>query len=248
MTSIDKHAAESGPRAKSRRLFWPVATTAAMLCVLLGLGTWQVKRLAWKNAIMADIARAESGPPVPLPIDPKPFEKVSVTGVFMPDKTALFGDEVRVIPSGPAMGARLIVPLRRQDGPPILVDRGWVPVERAAPVEQPAGPVTIVGYVRMGDRAGWFSAADDLAARRFFTLDPDSIAASLGVRESPPFVLVALSAELGSAPEVVRTWPDAARHLPRPPNNHLSYAITWYGLAAALLAVFFAWLRKGSPS
>ena len=58
-------------------------------------------------------------------------------------------------------------------------------------------------------------------------------------------ILVALAA--GSEPGSIRDhWPDPARHLPRPPNNHLSYAITWYGLAVALLAIFIVWARKGS--
>jgi surfeit locus 1 family protein len=39
-------------------------------------------------------------------------------------------------------------------------------------------------------------------------------------------------------------YPDPAQHLPRPPNNHLSYAITWYGLAAGLLLVFGLWTRE----
>ena len=52
-----------------------------------------------------------------------------------------------------------------------------------------------------------------------------------------PFTLMAL----GDAPP--EHWPEPAQHLPRPPNNHLSYAITWYGLAAALVAVFVALAR-----
>ena len=91
----------------------------------------------------------------------------------------------------------------------------------------------------------WFSAADDPAARQFFTLDPQAIGAAIGQPDVRPFVLVALGAGSGAG-AIVQHWPDPARHLPRPPNNHLSYAITWYGLAVALLAIFIIWARKGS--
>jgi len=235
-----------------RRLLWPSLMTAGMLIVLLGLGGWQVKRLFWKQDLLAQIARAESAAPVPLgqietgaAATPSPFMKVSVTGSFLPDETALYGAEVRDIPSGPAMGARMIEPLRETNGELILVDRGWIPLSRPGPLDQPSGVVTVSGYVRFGDTRGWFSATDDPAARRFFTLDPKAIGNAIGQPEIRPFLLVVLAAEAGRG-AIVDHWPDPARHLPRPPNNHLSYAITWYGLAVALLAIFIVWARKGS--
>jgi surfeit locus 1 family protein len=238
----------------ARRLLWPGLMTTAMMIVLLGLGSWQVKRLFWKQALLAQIARAEAAPPVPLawiqaqsgtaPLSP--FTKVSVTGTYLADETALYGAEVRDIPSGPAMGARLIEPLRQKDGGGIvLVDRGWVPQSRPVPLDQPSGTVTVSGYIRPGDTAGWFSAKDDPAARRFFTLDPKAIGDAIGQPNIRPFLLVTLAAST-RASSIVDHWPDPARHLPRPPNNHLSYAITWYGLAVALLAIFIIWAGKGS--
>ena len=222
--------------------------TLAMMIVLLGLGTWQVQRLAWKQGILSQIDHAETGAPLPLQADPSPFAKVSVTGVFLPDFTALYGAEVRTIPTGPELGARMIVPLRRDSGQIILVDRGWVPLKRTAPVDTPAGITTVTGYVRMGDRAGWFSAADDPAARRFFTLDPLAIGLSTGLPDIAPFILVVLADKPGPEPNVVTSWPDPAQNLPRPANNHLSYAITWYGLAMALAVIFAVWVRKGTSA
>ncbi len=236
------------PRA--RRLLLPALMTAVMLIVLLGLGTWQMQRLFWKQELLAQVDRAEANGAVPLPAGPAtfrpvPFAKVSVTGTFLSGQTAWYGAEVRTIPSGPAMGARMIVPLRRTEGGGVvLVDRGWVPSSRAAPIDQPAGETTIVGYVRFGDRAGWFSAQDDVVERRFYTLDPKAMGEALGQPAVLPFVLVALGEGPGEN-GVVRSWPDPARHLPHPPNSHLSYMITWYGLAVALLAIFVVWARKG---
>jgi surfeit locus 1 family protein len=217
-----------------------------MLVVLLGLGTWQVQRLAWKQEILARIDHAEVNDPIPLPANPEPYEKVSVTGTFLPDRSATYGALVETLPGGAAMGARLIVPFRQTNGQIILVDRGWVPSTRTSPIDQPDGVVTVSGYVRFGDKAGFFSAKDDPVARQFFTLDPKAIGQSLGEPDVPAFLLVTLGPPRAS--EVVDQIPDPARHLPRPPNNHLSYAITWYGLAVALLIVFIVWARKKQPA
>ena len=123
----------------------------------------------------------------------------------------------------------------------MLVDRGWLPLTAPAQPE-PAGAASIEGYVRLPDHPGWFSAADDPAGRHFYTLDPAAMGAALGLRQVAPFVLVALGPETGALP-------DPAHHLPQPPNNHLNYALTWYGLALGLVLVFASWahsvLRSG---
>jgi surfeit locus 1 family protein len=222
-----------------RRLIVPATVTAIMLVILISLGVWQVRRLAWKEGILSQIASAETGPPVPMAGDatPTPYSKVAVTGRFREDLSALYGDEVRQTPDGVRMGAQLIVPLVRQGAPTLLVDRGWVPLTRPRPIGMPAGEVTVDGYVRPPDRPGPFSAHDDVAMRRFFTLDPAAIGAALGLKVAP-FTLVAL----GEPPPDL--FPDPARHLPRPPNDHLSYAITWFGLALALAVIFVVWSAK----
>lgn len=224
--------------SRVRRLTGPALMTLVMLIVLLGLGTWQVRRLAWKEAILARIAHAEAAPPVPLPADPSPFIKVAVTGRFLPAKTALFGADVRDTKAGTELGAQLIEPLQRDGGVPLLVVRGWVPTKSAGLVATPEGITTVTGYVHPGDTPGWFAAHDDIQGRQFYTLDPPVIGAALGLDHVAPFVLIALGAP---PPEGL---PIPAEHLPRPPNNHLSYAITWYGLAAALVVIFAVWARK----
>ena len=213
-----------------------------MLVVLLGLGTWQVYRLHWKQAVLARIAIAETAPAVPLTANLDPYTKVSVSGHFRYDHAASFGAEVRDMPAGPTLGTYQVVPLEREKAPTILVDRGWVPDKRLAPLDEPAGTVTLDGYIRPGDRAGWFSAKDDTASREFYTLDPDAIAAAVGVADPASYILVVLG------PGQRQVYPTPAQHLPRPPNNHLSYAITWYGLAASLLVIFGVWARKAVRS
>jgi surfeit locus 1 family protein len=208
-----------------------------MLAVLIGLGTWQVYRLRWKEGVLAAIAAGESAPAVPLGADPPAYTKVSVTGRLRFDLAVRLGAEVRDTRAGSAMGSYEIVPLERDGAAALLVNLGWVPESGAAVDERP-GLVTVEGYVRPGDVARWFSAPDDIAHRQFFTLDPAVIGQAVGERAVLPFVLVALGAERAGG------FPAPAAHLPQPPNNHLSYVITWYGLAVALLAVFGVWVRK----
>jgi surfeit locus 1 family protein len=221
-----------------RRFLVPTLTVVVMLAILLGLGTWQVYRLQWKEAILARIAEAEVVAPVPLTADPQPYTKVAVTGRFRFDLAAQFGAEVRDTNRGPTMGTYQIVPLERDGRPPLLVDRGWVPQLREAPLDDPPGEVTVTGYVRPEERARWFSPTDDLATRQFYTLDTDVIAAAVGLPRPLPFTMIALG------PISSTVFPAPAQHLPQPSNNHLSYAITWYGLAVALIVIFIVWARK----
>jgi surfeit locus 1 family protein len=221
-----------------RQLLWPTVMTVVMLAVLLGLGTWQVQRLHWKRGLLAQIAHAEVAPAVPMPANPEPFTKVQATGRLRGDLSASYGAEVRDTPAGPQLGTRLIVPLELDDGDAVLVDRGWVPEQRPRAIALPSGDVTLEGYVRPGDTQGLFSAKDNPATRQFYTLDPAAIGAALHLPRVASFVLVAM----GPAPP--ERYPDPARHLPQPPNNHLSYAITWYGLAVALVVIFVLWARK----
>jgi len=207
-----------------------------MLALAMGLGVWQVQRLAWKTALLVDIDRGEAAPAISLPVDPRPFTKVRVEGVLRQDLAALYGIEVRTTQAGPVLGAFLVNPLERPGSDPIIVDRGWVPTD--APRDTSPVPAAIEGYIRPPEQPVRFGAADDPAARRFYALDPAAIGASLGLRQVAPYTLVAL----GSVPP--GTYPEPTQALPRPANNHFIYALTWFGLAGALLAVFGVYARK----
>ena len=215
------------------RLLVPGLTTLAMLAVLIGLGVWQLQRRDWKLGILAQIDQAEAAPAIPLPAQPLPFTKVRVSGRLLDDKTGHYGAEVRDLPSGPAMGSQLIEALERSGQDPVLIDRGWVPDGAVLP---PGGDASIEGYIRSPDAPGLFTPNDDLATRHFYTLDPARIGAALGLARVAPFTLVAMGPGTGV--------PAAATALPRPPNDHLNYALTWFGLALSLLAVFAAYSRK----
>ncbi|MBU6500076.1 MAG: SURF1 family protein [Rhodospirillales bacterium] len=220
-----------------KRLLVPALSTVVMLAILLALGFWQVERLHWKEGLLAAIARAERQAPVPLPPHPSQFIKVAVTGRLRADLAVRYGDEVHEGPGGPRMGAQLLVPLLRAAGAPVLVDLGWLP--DGVPPRLAQGEVTVQGWVREGERPGLFSAHDDAPGRHFYTLDPPAIGAALGVANLADFTLIAMG-----PPPAQAGVPLPAAHLPRPPNNHLQYALTWFGFALTLLVIFALYARK----
>ncbi len=212
--------------------------TAIALAILITLGVWQLQRHAWKTAMLAQVDAAEAAPPHSLTGDDPPlFTRVSVTGTLSPAPAALYGAEVQ----GERLGAQLVERLDRPGASPLVVVLGWVPTETARPIRV-AGPATITGYVRLPEHPHWFTPPDDADTRRFYTLNPASIGAAIGAASPAPFVLVALG-----PPPAKPNAPIPAEALPRPPNNHLQYAFTWFGLAAALIGVVTAWLFQKEP-
>ena len=118
----------------------------------------------------------------------------------------------------------------------MLVDLGWAAGAGASAASDRPG--VDPGYVREPSDPGWFTPADDPAARQFYALDPARIGTALGLPGSRP----SPSWRLGPAGRAA----DPAQHLPRPPNDHLQYALTWYGLAAILAFMFRCLCRKGT--
>lgn len=230
-----------------QRLVLPSFLALPVLALLLALGSWQVQRLAWKDGLLAEIAIAQAAPPIPAPVAAEPFTHITATGRFRPGTEAILGLEVR----GTVLGGSLIAVLDRDGAPPLLVDRGWVPME-GGDVERPEGEVMLTGYARFSDRRTPFAAADDVPRRRFLTFDVPAIAAALGVPEAPAYALTVVRpgpargpSGFGAAPPPTSgPLPDAARGFPAPHNPHLGYALTWFGLAAAWVAVFLLWASR----
>lgn len=211
--------------------------SAAGLAILISLGVWQLHRREWKHRLLDQIARAETSAPVPLQgTNPPPFARLVLRGTWRPDAVAFYGADVRDVAGRPTMMAGLLQILERPGEPPVLIDRGAVPVD---PAPLPAtGPAEIIGYARPAEHAGLLSATDDIAGRRFYTLDPAAIGTALRTA-LPPFTVVALS----DSTACTRDCPIPAESLPRPPDNHLNYALTWFGLAFSLCLVAGAYLR-----
>ena len=152
---------------------------------------------------------------------------------------ARYGSEVRTDADGPVIGSYVIGLLDRGQLAPVVVDLGWAP-EHWAPdtwrATLPSPAVRLEGYVRPPEHTPWLGTADDPAHRRFFALDPVGIGTTLGANQVEPFTVVALGPAAGV--------PQPAQALPRPPNDHLTYAITWFSLAAALAVIFTLYVKQ----
>lgn len=237
------------PRALPwQRIILPSFIALPILAVLLGLGSWQIQRLNWKLGVLAELQAAAARPPVAATPDVPPFTRITATGRFRPGAEAIHGLEVR----GTTLGGSLVAVLDREGAPPLLVERGWIPLE-GGHVERPEGEVTVSGYARPTERHGLLSARDDAAGRRFYTFAVGDMAQALGVPAALPYALsvvlpragAAAPAGLGSTPAAWHgALPDPATGFPEPNNPHLGYAITWFGLAAAWVAIFALWARK----
>ncbi|MEQ8968503.1 MAG: SURF1 family protein [Azospirillaceae bacterium] len=222
-----------------RPRFWPTVLTVPALIVLIGLGTWQLQRLAWKTDLLDRIGERMSAAPAPLPArldDPEAWDyrRVTLAGRFAEGETLHW---VARTHDGQA-GVELITPLVRADGRPVLVNRGWVPegaVDAVGP--PPTGPVTIQGVARVPPPRGWMRPDNDPDANTWYWVDLDAMAAAAGLAEAAPVLVQAADTDPDALPVGDRTRVTI-------PNDHLEYALTWYGLAVVLIGVYVAYHRR----
>jgi surfeit locus 1 family protein len=237
--------------AKGGRGGFPVGLTVAAviaLAILVALGAWQLERRTWKESLLRQIGALQSAPPQPLGpvLDARGqgrdvgFTRVSVVcpGIGAAPYLELYG-----LREGQA-GTRLISACAVANAPyrTILVDRGFViDTVSARPPVDPADrtPVEITGVLRNPDPATFVTPDNRSDANRWFSRDAVAMAQALKAPNPAP---VFLMAETSSNPE----W-KALVPAPIPaeiPNRHLEYALTWFGLAGALAAVYAAMLLK----
>ncbi len=228
-----------------RSLVGSTITVGCGFLALLGLGTWQLQRLQWKEGLIAARHAALDAAPVPPPdsLDDArqlAFHPVIATGSFLNDKEV----QVYAASADGAPGYHVVTPLRLSTGALLFIDRGFVPEDRRAPETRAAGelsgPVTVTGLLRLpaDGRPGWFTP-DNLPGRnQWYTIDVAAMASAAGLADVLPYHLDAdTTPNPGGLPEGGQTVLDL-------PNNHLQYAITWYALAAVLLAIYILALRR----
>lgn len=222
--------------------------TLVSLAILIALGMWQLERLAWKSELLAQIASRAEAPPRPareiLDLaasgEDLGFYRVSLTCPGL--DTAPF-IQLYAIKDGQA-GQRLIsaCPVAGGGYETLLVDRGFVPdtvTER--PVVSPGGErqVAVTGLLRNPDPANFVTPENRPDANVWYSRDVALMASTLGVQAPAPVFLLA---ETPTNPEFPALEPT-----PLPgeiANRHLEYALTWFGLAGALLAVYAAVLWR----
>jgi surfeit locus 1 family protein len=226
-----------------------VTTLIVLICVgiLSSLGVWQLHRKVWKENLIAAMSARLTAEPQPLPPpsqwgkltqEADEFRRVSFSAQFSPGQDALVytpGSALRSDIRGP--GYFVFAPARLSDGSVIVVDRGFVPeAQKQAAASAPNVPVDIVGVLRWPEEPSLFTPASDSKSNLWFLRDPNAMSAQAGWNASAPFY-------------IDQEEPTPAGGLPKPGklevhlrDDHLQYAITWFGLAAGLIGVYGWWL------
>ncbi|HXF55527.1 MAG TPA: SURF1 family protein [Hyphomicrobiaceae bacterium] len=243
-------------RLNEMGLIWPALFAAAGAATLVGLGWWQLERRAWKLDLMAKIEARVTAKPVPLAeaveawrrSGDAEYVRVRARGRFLHDRESYV-----YVPGKDGPGYHVYTPLKTQDGWLVLVNRGFVPEALKSPdrrsVDQEAGEKEVIGLVRLPTEKNWFIPAGDPAQRLHFWPDHAGMLAAVsdptdGFRPAPFFL------DAVAEPGNPGGWPKGGTTRLNLPNRHLEYALTWFGLAVALAAVFAAFalsrLRDGA--
>jgi surfeit locus 1 family protein len=228
-----------------------LVSALAGVALLSGLGAWQLQRLAWKEAILAEIAERRDTPPQPAPpqkdwpsLDPEAYDYRHVTarGTFDHARESYLFRASATGAAGDGPGYEVLTPLRLADGGEIIVNRGFVPAELQDPARraagQIAGEVTVTGLMRRPESRNSFTPADQPDKNMWFTRDPQAIASHWALNDAAPFSIDADGAKNPGG------WPKGGATVMKIPNNHLSYALTWFALAATLAVVTAVFVVK----
>ena len=252
-------------RLREAGLIWPTLWMLPALAVLIGLGTWQLQRKVWKDGLIASIKQRVTAEPIPVEEALRRFQanpdieylRVTTRGGFRhQDERLLYAPDQRFGP-----GYHVISPLvltgqlhgpRSGCGDYVLVNRGYVPEALKSPDKRQhnadARGDLVVGLVRLPERPGRFTPANEPSNNLWFWRDLAGLAASLSLPRSPacagndgprplPFFIDAEPEEPKVNPG---GFPKGGATILDIPNRHLDYAATWYGLAVTLVGVYLA--------
>ena len=236
-----------GPR--SRTTVAALLLAAALLAAgFAALGSWQLQRLAWKTDLIARVAQRTTAPAQPAPGPAAwpglsraadEYRRVAVHGRYAHD----LATRVRAV-TALGSGHWLLTPVRTDAGHWVLVNRGFVPHPGRAPdgallpvpLTEPAGAQTVVGLLRLTEPGGAMLQANDPAADRWTSRDVPAIARARGLGDAPvaPYFIDAVPGT--DTPPTATGWPRPGLTVLAFSNSHLSYALTWFVLAAMVLA------------
>ena len=219
---------------------WPVVLATALgLLVLCSLGTWQLKRLAWKQGLIATLTARMADDPVQLADAVKRFnagEDVEYLKVFAKGALDVAHPLYKQTVIDDQAGWEGLVPFQSEDGRQVLVDLGATVQHGLVPKPVPQ----LLGIIRLHHLGrGTFDAANNVAKNQWFWWDLPAMQKAAAMKEgSPLFIVQALGNESGFQASPAKVELN---------NKHLGYAITWFGLAAALVGVAaaFVFQRRG---
>ncbi len=222
---------------RTRRPWWLIGLGVLAVSLLVGLGVWQLQRLQWKTALIERVEAGLVAPPSAAPgpdlwtdvtSDTAEYRRVEVNGQYLPSDDTL----VKAVTSR-GSGFWVMSPFETDDGWRLFINRGFVPDDRTADSDRrrPEGEQTVTGLLRLTQPGGAFLRDNDPAANRWFSRDTVAIAEALGLGEVAPYFI--------DADASGDTMPVGGLTVVTFPNNHLGYAITWFGLAAVFAFLLY---------
>ena len=229
---------------KFRPTFWATVFAVPAVLLMLGLGVWQIQRLYWKEALIAERIERTAAPAIALPAPGEDavgaeYRHVAIQGEFLHDKEMLLG--ARSLNGN--TGYHVVTPLRLAGGRDVLVDRGWIPLERKTADKRAAGniagPVAFEGVIRLAGKQTWFVPDNRPDLRFFFWVDLPAMAKLA----DEPDTEARFFLEAGPAPNP-GVFPIGGQTRINLPNDHLQYAITWFSLAIALMVIYVLYHRR----
>lgn len=240
--------------ARKRGVLGLAIIAAIMVGVLASLGAWQLQRRVEKHALIDALTERLAAAPVSLPpvsqwsgLNPArdEFKRVTFTAIYERKPDAMVyssGSAVRTDVSGP--GTWAFLPAALPGSGRVVVNAGFVQntmqeraqEDRAVAPLVTGAPVAMSGYLRFPEAAGTLTPAENADKRLWFSRDHTSMARVLGWGEVAPFYI-----------DLEQPVPASGTPKPGPldvklKDNHLQYAITWFGLAIVVLIAFGAWV------
>lgn len=235
----------------------PTLIALPMILALLGLGTWQMERRSWKEGLIADMQARLALPPAALsellPLGPAAnYRPVYAVGVYRHDR------EMQLLARtyNGENGVQIVTPLQlteeratedmasgvRSALDSVLVNRGWVPLDKRDPKSRESGTmgeVVVTGILRWPSAPGLFTPKNNPERGEWYWTDIPAMADAADIVHTAPAII-----ELGRDKAEPDRLPIGGQTIIDLPNNHLQYAITWYALAAALLATYILSQRR----
>jgi len=240
--------------ARGRGVIGMTVFALVMTALLTGLGFWQIERGNEKHALIAALNQRLSAEPVPLPPPAEwpqlnaandEFRRVRFTATFENKPDAMIYTSSSAVRSDvKSPGAWAFLPVRLETGEQVVVNAGYVPneMQRRAEEDRAVAPLltgkpeTLTGYLRFPEHPGLLTAHQNEPKRLWFIRDVIGIAASLNWGQVAPFYI-----DL-EAPVPAGDVPKPGALVPKLRDNHLQYAITWFGLALAVFGTYGFWL------
>ncbi|WP_294324046.1 SURF1 family protein [uncultured Sphingomonas sp.] len=208
---------------------------------LIGLGVWQLQRRVWKLDLIQRTEAMLRSPPVPAP-PPSRWGAIAQDDAYRPvvatGRYRRQADTYTQAATALGGGFWVLTPLDTGRFT-LLVNRGFVPADKRGKVAPPTGTVTVRGLLRITEPGGGFLRSNVPAEDRWYSRDVAAIAARRGLGNVAPYFIDAVA-----DPKV--EWPRGGLTVVTFRNNHLVYALTWFGLAL-LLGGMTWWVARREP-